>query len=269
MPTKYGRVTSFGRRGPKFTEAFLESGERVELSPPAMEDLLTHNSEHALVFVERRGRLFHYVQWIGTPDEAIRAVESGVLRPNEVPPGVRMIGEALLRIQDGTSTLRLTALDDLPAPETEADRFLAYLNDAGAREWLLMARAHASAFDQGEAAKRRFMSLLEESGQRGLASGRTSVEDVDRAKATAEAAADRALPGVIAYLATRSSKPSEDFERVLGPTLRSAANAITTLILIRPFLTDAEAEELWEPYKSLMPEVPGAEAKARTTTRWY
>lgn len=83
MPTKYGRVTSFGRHGPKFTEAFLESGERVELSAAAMEDLLTHNPEHALVFIERRGLLFHYVQWIGTPDETIRAVESGVLRPTK------------------------------------------------------------------------------------------------------------------------------------------------------------------------------------------
>jgi hypothetical protein len=258
MPTKYGRVTSFGRRGPKFTEAFLESGERVELSAAAMVDLLTHNPEHALVFVERRGLLFHYVQWIGTPDEAIRAVEAGVLKPNEVPPGVRMIGEALLRIQDGTSTLGLTALDDLPPPETEVDRFLAYLNGASPREWLLMARAHASAFGQGEASKRRFMILLEEAGQRGLVSGRTHVEDVDRAKATAESAAEKALPGVNAYLASRSSKPSEAFERSLGPTLRSAANAITTLILIRPFLTDAEAEELWEPYKSLMPNMPGA-----------
>jgi hypothetical protein len=114
VPTKYGRVTSFGRQGPKFTEALLESGERVELSPPAMADLLTHNPEHPLVYDERRGLLFHYVQWIGTPDEAIHAVEAGILRPNELPPGVRIIGEALIRTQDGTSTMG-------PPPGSEAD----------------------------------------------------------------------------------------------------------------------------------------------------
>lgn len=258
MPTKFGRVISFGRRGPKFTEAFLESGERVELSATAMDDLLTHNPEHALVFVERRGLLFHYVQWIGTPDDAIRAVESGVLKPNEVPPGVRIIGEALMRIQDGTSTLRLRSLDDLPPPETEVDRFLAYLNEASPREWLLMASAHASAYGHGEAPKPRIMSLIEEAGQRGLASRGIHIEDVDRAKSTAEAAAEKALPSVIAHAASRSSRPQEEFARSLGPTLRSAANLITTLILIRPFLTDAEAEELWEPYQALMPRMPGA-----------
>jgi hypothetical protein len=32
MPTKWGRIVRWGRRGAKFTEAVLEGGERVELS---------------------------------------------------------------------------------------------------------------------------------------------------------------------------------------------------------------------------------------------
>ena len=32
MPAKSGRIVRWGRRGSKFTEAFLEGGEQVELS---------------------------------------------------------------------------------------------------------------------------------------------------------------------------------------------------------------------------------------------
>lgn len=256
MPTKYGRVTSFGRKGPKFTEAFLESGERVELSPAAMADLLTHDPSHALVFVERRGRLFHYVQWIGLPDEAVRAVKEGVLRPGEVPPGVWMVGEALQRVKDGTSTIELTAFDDLPPPETEVTRFLRYLETATPQEWVLMGRAHAASFGRDPDSKSRGLLTIELGGQRGIAQGWISGNDAEAAKEAAEAAADKTLPAVAAYMSSRQAEPGEDVESRLRPLLRSAANAIVTLILIRPFLTEIEAEELWEPYQSLMPEIP-------------
>lgn len=97
VPTKYGRIVRWGRQGPKFVEAFLESGDRVELSPGALDAMEGHESE-ALVFVERRGRIFHYVQWVGTPADAIAALRDGVLRADEVPPGVMMVGEMMNRL---------------------------------------------------------------------------------------------------------------------------------------------------------------------------
>lgn len=258
MPTKFGRVTSFGRSGPKFREAFLETGDRVELSPAAMEDLLAHNPEHALVFVERRGRLFHYVQWVGTPDEAIRAVDDGILRPDEVPPNVRIVGEAMQRVKDGTSTINLTAFDDLPPPGSEVARFVAYLYEASPQDWIAMMKAHATTFRADEAAKRRTGALWENGGQRGLTSGQITVRDVDIAKSSAESAADHALPSVSAYLLERAATPQTNVEERLRPALRMAANAITTLILIRPYLSDEEAKELWAPYATLMPTMPGS-----------
>lgn len=97
MPTKLGRIVRWGRRGAKFTEAFLEGGERVELSDEALAVVRAHDPTHALVFVERRGRIFRYVQWVGTPAEAVQAVQDGTLRPAEVPAGVTLIGDYLLR----------------------------------------------------------------------------------------------------------------------------------------------------------------------------
>ncbi len=98
MPTKWGRIVRWGRRGSKFTEAFLEGGERVELSDDALAVVNAHDPTHALVFVERRGRFLRYVQWVGTPDEAVLAVQKGILRSDEVPEGVAMIGGTLLRL---------------------------------------------------------------------------------------------------------------------------------------------------------------------------
>lgn len=86
MPTKWGKISTFGRTGPKFVEAYLETGERVEIP----HELLRYISERysrdtPLVFVERRGRLFNFVQWVGTPEEAVTALDEGVLSPSEVP----------------------------------------------------------------------------------------------------------------------------------------------------------------------------------------
>lgn len=97
MPTKSGRITSYGRAGPKFTEAFLDPGDRVELSPAALAAVRLHDPSDWLVFVERRGRLFHYVQWVGTPLEAVEAVKDGILRPDEIPQDIRTFGEAIAR----------------------------------------------------------------------------------------------------------------------------------------------------------------------------
>jgi hypothetical protein len=92
MPTKIGRIVRWGRQGPKFIEAFLDNGDRVELSPIAMEVVAGHDLKNPLVFVERRGRIFNYVHWVGTPDEAVRARDEGILRPDEIPVSLAAIG---------------------------------------------------------------------------------------------------------------------------------------------------------------------------------
>jgi hypothetical protein len=99
MPTKMGCIVRWGRRGSKFTEAFLQGGERVELSDQALAVVHAHDAAAVLVFVERRGRIFRYVQWVGTPEEAVRAAQDGTLRPDEIPERVGLLGNYLIRIQ--------------------------------------------------------------------------------------------------------------------------------------------------------------------------
>jgi hypothetical protein len=43
MPAKSGRIVGWGRHGSKFTEAFLEGGERVELSDEALAVVRAHD----------------------------------------------------------------------------------------------------------------------------------------------------------------------------------------------------------------------------------
>jgi hypothetical protein len=95
MPTKVGKITGWGRRGPKFVEAFLEAGQKVELSTEALAAVTAHDPSESLVFVERRGRLFHYVQWVGTCEEAVKAIDEGVLRQDEIPFGAYAMGRAI------------------------------------------------------------------------------------------------------------------------------------------------------------------------------
>ncbi len=97
MPTKWGRVVSWGKTDPKFVQAYLESGEKVEL-PLSLRDhmIATYSPNEALVFVERRGRLFRFVQWVGRPGEAVEAVAAGILRDDEVPGFVAAAGRMVL-----------------------------------------------------------------------------------------------------------------------------------------------------------------------------
>lgn len=87
MSTKRGCVTELIRVGPKFVQVRITSGEKVEL-PLALWDLVQtrYRSDQELVFVERRGRIFSFVQWVGTDSEAVQAVRSGDLREREYRP---------------------------------------------------------------------------------------------------------------------------------------------------------------------------------------
>jgi hypothetical protein len=86
MATKVGRVVRMGHNGSKFQELWLETGDHVEVPHEYMAYLTSkYEPTETLVFVERRGRLFSYVQWLGTPTEARAAREAGLLTRDEVP----------------------------------------------------------------------------------------------------------------------------------------------------------------------------------------
>ena len=101
MATKMGRIVRWGRTGKTFTEAYLDSGARVEL-PHELVDVAQQLVAQRLVFVERRGRLFHFVQWIGTPRQARDAYDGGILKRGELTEEVLI--EA---IAEGPAGLRI------------------------------------------------------------------------------------------------------------------------------------------------------------------
>jgi hypothetical protein len=106
VATKFGRIARFGRSSPKFVEAYLDTGDRVELSPLALAVVRDHDPTEPLVFVERRGRIFHYVQWVGTPEEAIQALNEGLLRPNEIPSEIVVFGLSMASLRPRIEALR-------------------------------------------------------------------------------------------------------------------------------------------------------------------
>jgi len=87
MSTKRGCVSELIQVGPKFVQVRITSGQKVEL-PLALWDLVQarYRPDQELVFVERRGRIFSFVQWVGTDSEAVEAVRSGDLREREYRP---------------------------------------------------------------------------------------------------------------------------------------------------------------------------------------
>ena len=106
MTTKVGSITSKGRTGAKFVEAYLSSGERVELSHAMWDRVCTaYRPGQWLVFVERRGRLFRFVHWVGTPEEAEDARAQGILEPQEVPFAL------ILTVNTEPELLRAVAVD--------------------------------------------------------------------------------------------------------------------------------------------------------------
>jgi len=111
VSTKRGRITELIRVGPKFAQLRISSGEKVEL-PLALWELAQtqYGPDQDLVFVERRGRIFSFVQWVGTDSEAAQAVRSGELREREYGPAP----------DSSHATARVGGSDDLPATLDQA-----------------------------------------------------------------------------------------------------------------------------------------------------
>ena len=71
MPTKRGTIAGKGRTGAKFVELYLDDGSKVELPHELWYDVaVSYLPVEELYFVERRGRLSHYVQWGGDTDRS-------------------------------------------------------------------------------------------------------------------------------------------------------------------------------------------------------
>ncbi len=95
MATKRGRIVGIEKIGPKFAQLRLATGDKVELPL----DFWAHvqqryRPEDELVFVERRGRIFSFVQWVGTDHEAEEAVRLGELTAREYSPALAPTHEA-------------------------------------------------------------------------------------------------------------------------------------------------------------------------------
>jgi hypothetical protein len=87
MATKRGRIVGVEKLGPKFAQLRLDTGDKVELPLDFWDHVQQrYRPEDELVFVERRGRIFSFVQWVGTEPEAAEAVRSGELTAREYQP---------------------------------------------------------------------------------------------------------------------------------------------------------------------------------------
>ena len=87
MATKRGRITSIEKIGSQFARLRLSTGEKVELPRDFWEHVQErYRPEDELVFVERRGRIFSFVHWVGTDSEAADALRSGELTHREYTP---------------------------------------------------------------------------------------------------------------------------------------------------------------------------------------
>lgn len=242
MSTKYGTVTSIGRKGRRFTEAMLSSGERVELSAAAMGELFDRVPHEALVFVERRGLMFSYVQWIGTPEEALAALDKGLLKSHEIPWQVQWAGEAMRRIRDGTSAIRLA---EPPPTDINWDAgTIAALNQlasATPRTWAALAQHHAEV-SHDAASRARLQELISRAGARALTAS-TREQDVRLAKEVAE----RSAQGATLLVAELPGSAS-----VTEKMLRAAANAVATLAMLLPYFHADEVDELWRLNEAVM-----------------
>lgn len=100
MPTRTGRIVELIRTGSKFVQLRLSGGEKVEIPLELWAQIQArYRPEQALVFVERRGLVFRYVQWVGTHKEAQQAVAEGALAGKEYSGRAQLEG-----MMDGFAT---------------------------------------------------------------------------------------------------------------------------------------------------------------------
>jgi hypothetical protein len=250
VPTKVGAVRSLGRTGSKFIELHLDTGETVEVPHALYPQVVAYPSGTRLVFVERRGRFFRFVQWVGSVPEAVEAVDLGILAPHEVPPSVRCLVDA--------GTGNATASGDEPPGDhrllfgpngAQVAWLLGALGRSDPLVWEALTAAQAEIAGRGQAEWWRRLDLAaEDAVRRGVRSGALSLDDLSISKDAAERASQAALPVVVDRLMQRTSEPRERVSAIFGDLATGAATVTVTLLIVRPFLGEDVFRELWGPY---------------------
>ncbi|HEV8489403.1 MAG TPA: hypothetical protein VGQ58_06410 [Candidatus Limnocylindrales bacterium] len=195
-------------------------------------------------------------------DAATNAVSAAVLRPYIS----RQDFEYLWRPYETIITFGTSIEARTVAPSTQDDRllfgpngaqvawFLTLASSADLRFWeaVFAAQLQTLGTDQEEY-RRRLRRAVEAAGKRGVRTGMITLEDVTEAKRIAETGAEAALPTIVDAKMAGSDHPRERVESVMRSVIVSGANAIATLLVVRPFLDEAEYAELSAPYVRTMP----------------
>lgn len=255
MPTKVGTIQSLGRTGSKFIELHLDTGETVEVPRALYPQVLAYPSGTRLVFVERRGRLFRFVQWVGSVQEAVEAVDSGILAPPEVPPSVRYLIDA------GSGTAP-TSRDERPGDHrllfgpngAQVAWLLGALDRCDPLMWEALTAAQAEIASRGQEDWWRRLDLaVADAVRRGVRSGALSLDDLSISKDAAERASQAALPLLVDRLMQRTSEPRERVSAIFGNLATGAATVTVTLLIVRPFLGEDVFRQVWGPYARVFP----------------
>lgn len=102
---KRGRIRGVVRTGQKFIQVMLEDGQKVEIPIALANDMVeTFGADRELVFVEAKGRTFHYVHWVGTEESFAKEFGAGTPQTSgPTPPTQRSA------ISNGSGFLRRLA----------------------------------------------------------------------------------------------------------------------------------------------------------------
>ena len=227
--------------GSKFVQAYLSSGERVEV-PLALRDRVAGREGQTLVFVERRRQLFSFVQWVGTPVEALRAIRRGELGVDDVPAEIRAIGASEL-----WSELSLR-------PRSTCDLFISQLSRLSAREWMsLVLNPKIAVYEAHcEPVHRRLRDIA--GGDPGIA---RALDDLDGRVARAVLGTLPTLPGLRDDMRPYAVPGSTDLSPESYQTFRAEAVRRTTHatigLLLSARLTPTEAFALYAPFERFIP----------------
>lgn len=240
MATKLGRIARVGRRGSTFVEIYLDGGDRVELPHDLMASVMSRYApDEVLAFVERRKHLFMFVQWVGTPGEALDAMHSGVLRSKEVPPEVQFL--ATLRAQHGS--------------EAAYSHFLSRLSDLVPGDWVQIVMSVPTAEYEDESKPgRQALRALSTSPQGELAAL------VLRVTSEADEVFGRAFPSMASirehlrpFAAPGTERPSgRDYELLReGGNRRTVPAALS--LAVKDRLSVAELYGVYRPFQVVIP----------------
>lgn len=254
MPTKVGSISSVGRTGARFVEAYLDSGERVELKHALWDHVgATYRPGQQLVFVERRGRLFRFVHWAGTLEEANEALASGVLAPDEVPMAARRNqasdGETDVSRDRGS---RIQTDSTLAVPDrheaSDVDRFFVELEALSPEQWMQAVLAFVQVQMVREDAQSVAWQSAMEASRKALERSALSPVQVRKTNERGKAAVAKGFPAM-----QHSTPQYEAFRTAASDMVTGAALSL----LLADHLPAGTVHILYEPFRNLI--VPQAQ----------